>query len=157
VEVATAGAIGCNLGSTLAYFIVGRGGEGLLRRWGWLLLISAREIDMTERFFKRFGSITVFIGRLLPVVRTFIAVPAGLAKMNQVKFQAYTFVGSWLWCYALAFIGDELGARWESDPALHDWFHRFDLAILLAIVAAAGLFVWSRLRMRRAAKSGVSA
>ncbi len=77
-------------------------------------------------FFARFGSITVFVGRLLPVVRTFIALPAGIARMPQVKFQLYTFLGSWLWCYALAYVGVKLGERWDSDPTLKEIFHRFD-------------------------------
>jgi membrane protein DedA with SNARE-associated domain len=146
--VATAGAIGCNLGSAVAYYVVGRGGESLVHRWGSVLLISMEEVDWTKRFFARYGAITVFIGRLMPVVRTFIAVPAGLAEMPQIKFQAYTFVGSWIWCYALASIGEKLGRRWNSDPALREWFHRFDALILAGLLAAAALFVWTRLRRK---------
>jgi membrane protein DedA with SNARE-associated domain len=151
--VATAAAIGCNIGSTLAYFVVGRGGDVLLRRWGWIILVSPEEIDRANLFFARYGSITVLIGRLLPVVRTFIAAPAGLGRMNQLRFQIFTFVGSWLWCLALAAIGERLGRAWDTDPNLHVWFQRFDIAILAAILLAAAYFVWTRLRNRLSARS----
>jgi membrane protein DedA with SNARE-associated domain len=100
--VATAGALGCNIGSTAAYLAAAQGGRPLVERWGSFLLISQDELRSVEIFFARWGAITIFIGRLLPVIRTFIAVPAGLARMPQGKFQIYTFVGSWLWCYTIS-------------------------------------------------------
>lgn len=148
VGVATAGALGCNIGSTIAYFAALYGGPPFIQRWGSLLLISEDEVAWAERFFARHGAITVFIGRLLPVVRTFIAVPAGLARMPQAKFQIYTFVGSWLWCYALAFVGARLGERWDSDPLLRMMFRRFDAVILVAIAAGLVWLVWRRVRKR---------
>jgi membrane protein DedA with SNARE-associated domain len=89
---------------------------------------------------------TSWSGRLLPVIRTFIAFPAGLARMPMVRFQVFTFLGSWPWCFALAYVGSVLGERWESDPTLRNILHRFDAVIVVAFVAAAGWFVWSRLR-----------
>ncbi len=118
VLVATAGAIGCNVGSTIAHAVGMYGGRPFVERWGAYVLISRRDLDVAERFFARYGSITVFVSRLLPVIRTFIALPAGMARMPQLKFQLYTFVGSWLWCYALAYVGFKLGERWDSDPRL---------------------------------------
>jgi len=91
---ATAGALGCNVGSTVAYYVAAKGGRAALERWGRYVLISRADLERTDRFFARYGSATVFFGRLLPVVRTFIAFPAGLARMPMGKFQLYTFLGS---------------------------------------------------------------
>jgi membrane protein DedA with SNARE-associated domain len=95
IGAATVGAIGCNFGSTIAYIIAAKGGGRPAERWGAYVLVRPAEIAQAERFFARYGGITVFIGRLLPVVRTFIAFPAGLARMPMVKFQVFTFLGSW--------------------------------------------------------------
>jgi membrane protein DedA with SNARE-associated domain len=134
VMVATAGALGCNLGSTLAYAVGYYGGRPLVEKWGAYILVSRRDLALVDRFFTRYGSITVFISRLLPVVRTFIALPAGIARMPQLKFQIYTFVGSWPWCFGLAYVGVKLGERWESDPTLREFLHRFDAVIIGIIV-----------------------
>lgn len=143
---ATAGAFGCNIGSTVAYFVGLYGGRPLVERWGHYALISRREIDTADRFFARFGGIAVLIARLLPVIRTFIALPAGIARMPQLKFQIYTFIGSWPWCFALAYVGYRLGQRWESDPRLRAFMHHFDYVVLAAIVLGAAGFVWHRVR-----------
>lgn len=148
VEVATAGALGCNIGSTAAYLAEAYGGRRVVERWGAFLLVQPAELGRAEAFFARFGAVTVFVGQLLPVIRTFIAVPAGLARMPQIKFQVYTFVGSWLWCYALAFVGAKLGERWDSDPTLRAVFRSFDVAIGALLAVAIGWFVVGRLRAR---------
>ena len=142
--VATAGAIGCNLGSVVAYEVGFFGGRPLVERYGFYILLSRRELDWADRFFVRWGSAAVFIARLLPVIRTFIALPAGIARMPRLRFHIYTFVGSWPWCLALAYIGMKLGERWETDPRLKLWFHRFDAVILAALLCAAAAFLWSR-------------
>jgi membrane protein DedA with SNARE-associated domain len=147
--VATAGAFGCNLGSTLAYLAGRFGGRPLVERWGRYILISRRELAATDRFFLRYGGAAVLIGRLLPVVRTFISLPAGIARLPILRFQIYTFVGSWPWCFALAYVGLKLGERWNTDPRLRAVMHRFDLVILAAIVLGGGWFLWHRLRRRR--------
>jgi membrane protein DedA with SNARE-associated domain len=150
--VATAGAIGCNVGSTVAYYVAAIGGRPVLERYGRYILISHGDLRRTDGFFERYGSATVFFGRLLPVIRTFIAFPAGLAGMPMLKFQVYTFLGSWPWCLGLAYIGSLLGARWESDPTLRKLFHDFDAVIAVVGLAAVAWFVWSRWReMRRSA------
>ncbi len=146
--VATAGAIGCNVGSTIAYAIGHFGGRPLVEHWGRLVLVGRRELAAVDWFFGRFGGIAVFVGRMLPVIRTFIALPAGIAHMPQGRFQLYTFVGSWPWCYALAYIGERLGESWNTDPRLKDFMHRFDGAIVTAIVACVVWYVWSHLRHR---------
>jgi membrane protein DedA with SNARE-associated domain len=154
IGAATAGALGCNLGSTLAYYVAAKGGRKAFERWGAYVLVSAAELDRADHFFARYGSITVFIGRLLPVVRTFIAFPAGLARMPMLQFQIYTFLGSWPWCFGLAYIGMVLGARWDSDPTFRGLFHRFDAVILALLAAGAAWFVWTRWRgIRRQKKS----
>ena len=148
---ATAGALGCNLGSIVAYEVGKRGGRPLAERWGRYLLIGPGEIDAADRFFDRFGGIAVLIGRLLPVIRSFIAFPAGVARMRLLPFHVYTFLGSWPWCFALAWIGMKLGARWDSDPRIKAAFHRADLAIGIVLILLIALFVRHRLRgVRRA-------
>jgi membrane protein DedA with SNARE-associated domain len=135
--VATAGALGCNIGSTVAYLIAARGGRAAIEKWGSLVWVGPHELERGERYFAKYGSATVFFGRLVPVVRTFIAVPAGLARMSQTKFQLYTFLGSWPWCFGLALVGKQLGEHWNKDPWLRSIFHQADLLI------AAGLVLWA--------------
>jgi membrane protein DedA with SNARE-associated domain len=144
IGAATAGALGCNAGSTVAYYVAAKGGRAAFERWGAYVLVGPAELDRADHFFGRYGSITVFIGRLLPVVRTFIAFPAGLARMPMLKFQVYTFLGSWPWCFALAYIGFVLGQRWNSDPTFRELFHRFDAVVVLLVLAGFAWFVWSR-------------
>jgi len=132
--VATVGAIGCNVGSTLAYLVGAYGGRPLVDRWGRYVLLSHAEVDRAHRFFSRYGSATVFIARLLPVVRTFISLPAGIARMPFGRFQIYTFLGSWPWCFALAYVGLKLGEAWDKSPALRQVMHALDGAVLLAIL-----------------------
>jgi membrane protein DedA with SNARE-associated domain len=146
--VATAGALGCNLGSTIAYAVGYFGGRRMVERWGGLVLMGRRELALVDWFFTRFGSLAVFIGRLLPVVRTFIALPAGIARMPQGKFQLYTFLGSWPWCYALAYVGEQLGERWNTDPRLKAFMHRFDGVIVAGIVVLAVWYVWAHWKHR---------
>jgi membrane protein DedA with SNARE-associated domain len=151
VWVATAGAVGCNVGSTIAYALGYYGGRPLVEKWGSYVLMSRRDLDLVDRFFRRFGGATVFVSRLLPVVRTFIAFPAGIARMPQAKFQIYTFLGSWPWCFALAYIGAKLGERWESDPTLRDFLHRFDALIVGIGVLGFAWYVWRHWQHRLSA------
>jgi len=146
--VATLGAVGCNLGSIVAYELGAYGGRPLIERFGKYILMSRNDLDVSERFFQKYGSVTVFVGRLLPVIRTFIALPAGLARMPRGRFHLYTFIGSWPWCYALAYCGYVLGERWDSDPRLRQWLHRFDAVIVLLLVIGIVYFVRSHWRNR---------
>jgi membrane protein DedA with SNARE-associated domain len=150
VWVATAGAIGCNLGSAIAYWIGAHGGRPLVERFGRYVLLSRHDLDRTTNFFSKYGSITVFLARLLPVVRTFIALPAGIAKMPLLRFHIYTFLGSWPWCFALAYVGMRLGRSWETDPRFKAIFHRFHLGVEAALLVAIVWFVWSHWKQRRA-------
>jgi membrane protein DedA with SNARE-associated domain len=153
VWAATAGAIGCNLGSVVAYWIGAKGGRPLVERYGRWVLMSNHDLHRMTYFFNRYGSVTVLLARLLPVVRTFIAFPAGIAKMPQLRFHIYTFVGSWPWCFALTYAGMKLGEKWHTDPRFEHAFHRFHLAVEIALVAAIVWFVWSHLDRRRQSRS----
>jgi membrane protein DedA with SNARE-associated domain len=146
--VATAGAIGCNLGSIPAYWLGAWGGRPAVERFGRYILLSRHDLDRTEHFFQKFGGITVLIARLLPVVRTFIALPAGIARMPQLRFHIYTFIGSWPWCYALAYVGMKLGDKWETDPRFKEIFHRFHLAVELVLVAGIIWFLYTHWKNR---------
>jgi len=146
--VATAGALGCNLGSAVAYWIGAYGGRPFIAKYGRFVLLDHRDLDRAEHFFARYGSITVFIGRLLPVIRTFIALPAGIARMNQLRFHIYTFLGSWPWCFVLAYAGMKLGQAWETNPAFKTAFHRFHTVVIVLLLAAIVWFVWTHWKDR---------
>jgi len=146
VGAATAAAIGENIGAALAYELGKRGGRPLVERYGHYLLIDAHHLEQADRFFVRFGSIAALVGRLLPIIRTFIAFPAGVARMNRVKFHLYTTLGSWPWCYGLAWVGMKLGEKWNSDPRVKAAFHSADTVIAILVIIAVGIFVWHRLR-----------
>ena len=145
---ATAGALGCNLGSVVAYEIGRYGGRPLVERYGSYIFMGRHELERAEHFFQRFGAAAVVIGRLLPVIRTFIALPAGIGKMPRMRFHVYTFVGSWPWCLALAWVGMKLGERWDKDPRLKEWFHRMDAVIVLVLLTGIVWFVWSHWKGR---------
>ncbi len=153
LAVATAGAIGCNLGSVVAYEIGYFGGRPLVERYGRYIFLSQRELAIADGFFERRGAIAVLVGRLLPVIRTFIALPAGIARMPRIKFHLYTFLGSWPWCFLLAYFGMRLGESWDKDPRLKTWFHRLDALILGIIVVALVYFVWSHAQHRVGSKA----
>jgi membrane protein DedA with SNARE-associated domain len=139
IILATVASLASNLGSIPAYWVGARGGRPMVERYGSYLLLSRRDLDLVDHFFARYGSITVLIGRMLPIVRTFIAFPAGVAKMNQVRFHIYTFIGSWPWCYVLAYVGMKLGAQFNTNPRFKEIFHRFHLGVEAVIVLA---FIW---------------
>jgi membrane protein DedA with SNARE-associated domain len=148
--LATVASLASNLGSIPAYYLGSKGGRPLVERYGRYLLLSHHDLDLADRFFAKFGSIAVLIGRMLPIVRTFIAFPAGIAKMSQVRFHIYTFIGSWPWCFALAYIGMKLGSHWDSDPRFKAVFHRFQFGVEMVILVAAAYFIWTHWKNRSA-------
>lgn len=143
---ATAGAIGCNVGSIFAYELGKRGGRAVVDRWGRYVLMSHSDLDRAERFFSRWGDLTVLVCRLLPAIRSFIAFPAGVARMNLLRFHFYTFIGSWPWCFGLAWVGMKLGEQWRTDPRLSGILHTLDFLIVGLILAGGIWFVWHRLK-----------
>jgi membrane protein DedA with SNARE-associated domain len=151
---AIAGALGCNLGSELAYWVGAKGGRPAILKYGRYLLVSKKEIELADRWFERRGEIIIFAARLLPVVRTFIAFPAGVARMNRTKFHVYTFAGSVPWCLMLAYVGQRLGLelRDEQSPLKH-WMHRLDAVIGAVIIVTAAYFLWSRVKVYKQYKA----
>ena len=129
--VAFMGALGCVLGSIPAYYVGKTGGRKRAEKYGRFVLISPKDLKMADDWFKNYGEIIIFIGRLLPAVRTFIALPAGIARMNMTKFIIYTFVGSFIWCWALAYTGMVFGEHWDT---LKVYFHEFHYVIAGAAI-----------------------
>jgi membrane protein DedA with SNARE-associated domain len=148
VILATVASLASNLGSIPAYWAGARGGRPMVERYGSYVLLSRHDLDRVDHFFTRFGSLAVLLGRMLPIIRTFIAFPAGVAKMNQLRFHLYTFIGSWPWCYVLAYVGMKLGAQFNTNPRFKEVFHRFHLGVELAIVAAGIWFLNSHWKNR---------
>ena len=136
--VGLAGAVGCVLGSIVAYYAGAWGGRPFIEKYGKYILISYHDLDLADRWFQRHGDITIFVGRLLPVIRTFIAFPAGVARMNLWRFNLYTFAGSYIWSLGLAWIGMKLGEHWNT---LGVYFHRFDAAIGVILLIAVVWYV----------------
>jgi membrane protein DedA with SNARE-associated domain len=134
--------IGNTIGSLIAYAIGAWGGRPFLERWGRYLLIRPHEIEVAERFFERYGSATAFFSRLLPIVRTFISFPAGVARMPLGRFVAYSTAGAFIWSTVLVFAGVQLGARWQD---IRHALQPFDLLIAVGVVALVILFIWWRL------------
>jgi membrane protein DedA with SNARE-associated domain len=132
--VSFAGALGCVVGSIPAYYLGMYGGRPLIVKYGKYILMSHHDLDMADRWFVKHGEVTVFAARLLPVIRTFIAVPAGVARMDMKRFIIYTFAGSLPWCLALAWVGMKLGENWRT---LGPWFHKFDVVIGAVLLAGA--------------------
>lgn len=144
--VATAGAIGCVVGSLVAYWVGMYGGRPFIEKYGRYVLISMHELDIADRWFAKRGELIVFASRLLPVIRTFIAFPAGVARMRLGRFVVYTFIGSFPWCLGLAYIGQKLGEQWDKNEALKSWFHRFDFVIGVIGLLAVAWWVWRHLK-----------
>ncbi|MBU0637018.1 MAG: DedA family protein [Patescibacteria group bacterium] len=134
MEVAFAGALGCVVGSVITYAIGIWRGRDFIEKYGKYIFISHHDLDIADKFFNKHGSNAIFLSRLLPVIRTFISLPAGIARMNFNKFIIYTFLGSLPWCFALAYVGKKLGDHWNT---LGVYFHRFDIIIVLVIIAMA--------------------
>ncbi|WP_053382181.1 DedA family protein [Nitrospira moscoviensis] len=145
--VTLAGAVGNVVGSVAAYYAGVWGGRPFVERYGAYVLVSHRDLDMADRWFQKYGEAAVFFSRMLPVVRTFISLPAGIARMHFPRFVLFTFVGALPWCWLLAYVGVKMGERWED---LRVYFHQFDVVIGLGLAAALAFFVWSHWPKRRA-------
>ena len=148
--VSVAGAFGCVVGSLVAYWAGMYGGRPFIEKYGRYILLSRHDLDIADRWFAKYGEIIVFVSRLLPAIRTFIAFPAGVAKMNLTRFCIYTFAGSLPWCLGLAYIGQKLGEQWDKNDTLKTWFHRFDFVIGIVGVLAVGWWIWRHIKHSRA-------
>ena len=142
-----AGVVGNTVGSLIAYAIGAYGGRPLLARYGRYVLISTHDLDLAERHFARWGDLTVFFSRMLPIVRTFISLPAGAARMPFKRFTLFTFLGCVPWVFMLAFVGKQVGDNW------HSWRHSLEYAdyVILAAIVAGIAYLLVRRRRRRAA------
>ncbi len=129
--IVIAGVLGNLLGSWIAYFVGSIGGRPFLEKYGKYFLISHRKLEMAHDWFERYGHEAVFISRMLPIVRTFISLPAGIAEMNFKKFTIYTILGCIPWVAFLGYIGVMLGPHWEQ---IRSYFHILDIFVGIAIV-----------------------
>jgi len=137
--VSLAGAIGCTLGSAVAYAVGAYGGRDFILKYGRYVLITPREVEWADRWFARYGMAATFISRLLPVIRTFISLPAGVARIPFGRFLTYAFLGSLPWSWALAFTGMLLGEHWDQVGGV---LHSLDVVIAIILAAGAGWFLW---------------
>lgn len=147
-QATIAATLGNLLGALIAYYVGVRGGRPFLKRYGRYLFINEQELAWTERLFERHGEVTVFVGRILPVIRTFISLPAGIARMNALKMSTYTVIGAFLWSTMLIFLGQKLGENWGS---LKPYFHSADLVVGGILVLVIIYVLWKR--MYRSANS----
>jgi membrane protein DedA with SNARE-associated domain len=146
IAASVAGAIGCTLGSIIAYIVGFYGGRAFVLRYGKYVLIDEKALVAAERWFSKYGDSIVFFSRILPIIRTFISLPAGMAKMNFLHFVILSFLGSVPWCFALVYAGFVLGPSWES---LLEIFRGLDLIIIVAILI---VLIWFILRRRNKMK-----
>ncbi len=144
--VSIAGALGCVVGSLVAYAVGARGGRPAIERWGRWVLVAPHELELADRWFRRWGRSAVFFARLLPVVRTFIALPAGIARMELWPFVWLTFAGSLPWCWALAYAGMRLAEQW---PRVREMLHGVDVVVAVAVALAFAWAIWHRIRALR--------
>lgn len=142
-QAVIAATLGNLFGAMVAYYVGVWGGRPFLKRYGKYIFINAKELAWTESIFERHGEITVFIGRILPVVRTFISLPAGIARMNPFKMAAYTTIGAFFWCMFLTYVGQKLGENWDS---LKPYFHRADVLVVGVIFLAIVYLLWRHLK-----------
>ena len=144
--IALAGAVGCVIGSVVAYWVGMYGGRPLIEKYGKYILISHHDLDLADRWFKKHGDAAIFFSRLLPVVRTYISFPAGIARMRFWHFIVYTFVGSYIWSLGLGYVGLKLGENWEG---LKNYFRGADYIILGLIIIGIIFWVWRHLKHRK--------
>lgn len=137
------GAVGCTIGSIFTYWVGAKGGRPLLEKYGRYVLVRQHDIELADRWFTKYGEHTAFFSRLMPVVRTFISLPAGVARMNFPKFTVWSFVGSFIWCWVLGWAGYVFGEHWER---VREVMRPFDVPIVIVVGGLCGLFIYRRLK-----------
>lgn len=140
------GTLGNLCGSILAYWIGSKGGRVLIEKYGKYILISHHDLNLADKWFAKYGDWTVFFGRLLPVIRTYISFPAGIAKMNFKMFSFFTFLGALPWCVLFTWLGVKMGNNWEI---IQKTLHNFDLLMLILVIVAVVWYIWRHLKIRR--------
>lgn len=141
--IALLGSAGNLAGSLIAYAVGRAGGRPLIERWGRYVLLRQRELDRAEAFFDRRGDLAVLVGRVLPVVRTFISLPAGVAEMPVVRFAVFTLIGCLPWTFGLALGGDALASHWHTVASAFT-----PISIAIAVIAVAAIAWWAVTRIR---------
>jgi membrane protein DedA with SNARE-associated domain len=138
-----AGTLGCTLGSAVAYWVGAWGGRPILNRYGKYIFISQHDLDLADSWFAKYGDAAIFFSRLLPVVRTFISFPAGVARMHFVKFLIYTTLGSFPWSLGLVYVG-VLGGQYQRQVL--DFLHKIEYLVILVVVALVALYIYRHVR-----------
>jgi membrane protein DedA with SNARE-associated domain len=146
IGIGLAGAIGCTIGSIAAYWVGKHAGRPFVLRYGKYFLVREKHLLMAERWFEKYGEAATFISRLLPIIRTFISLPAGIAKMHFKKFVFYSFVGSLPWTFMLGYVGYALGPSWED---IMDVFHKLDILVVAGLII---LIVWYVKKLREGSR-----
>jgi membrane protein DedA with SNARE-associated domain len=152
-SVVLLGTLGNLFGSLLAYWIGYAGGRPLIEKYGKYIFISHHDLDKAHNWFTHYGEATVFLGRLLPVVRTYISFPAGVAKMDLKKFSFYTFIGALPWCWLFTWLGVKLGTNWNL---IREKLHNFDLAIAGVVLIFVIWFFWHHAKRWHAKRNGLN-
>jgi membrane protein DedA with SNARE-associated domain len=137
------GALGNTIGSLVAYFAGAWGGRPLIEKYGRYILLTRKDVAWADRWFEKHGEITVLASRMLPVVRTFISLPAGIARMNLTRFTVLSFVGSYPWSLLLIFAGYQLGDNWED---IGDYLRPISIPLAIAIALAGLAFFYRRIQ-----------
>jgi membrane protein DedA with SNARE-associated domain len=143
IGLTIAGTIGNLIGAILAYWIGLKAGRAFVLRYGRFVLLREKHLVLAESWFAKYGEATTLFSRMLPIIRTFISLPAGMAKMDFKKFVLFTTIGSIPWNFALAYIGFQLGPRWEEIQA---WFGAFDIVIIIAVIALVAFLLFLHFR-----------
>lgn len=146
LSMAVTGTLGCLFGSLLAYVVGYFGGRPLVIKYGKYVFLSEKELERTDRFFEKHGEITIFFSRLLPVVRTFISLPAGISRMNVFKFSLLTVLGSFPWCLLFVYLGHKMGENWIT---IEEKFKGLDYAVAAVIVAGVIYFIYKKVKERK--------
>ena len=143
------GALGCTIGSIIAYWVGIKGGRPFLNKYGKYILITPHDLDRADQWIQKNGEWAIFTTRLMPVVRTFISLFGGISKMSVVKFLVYTFVGSFIWCTSLSFAGYLLGENWEKIRTV---MRPFDPVIVAIFIILVGFYMYRHIKHSRARK-----
>lgn len=144
------GTLGDTLGSILAYWIGRKGGRPLIEKYGKYILISKHDLNLADKWFKKYGDWTVFFGRFLPIIRTYISFPAGISKMDPKKFITFTFLGALPWCGLLAWLGVKMGGNWEM---IRSKLHSFDTSIAIVLIILIVLYIWRHIKLANKAEA----
>lgn len=141
------GAVGSLIGSLIEYYVSRQGGRPMIEKYGKYVLVTRKDLARADRWFETRGELTVFIARMIPGVRGFISIPAGIARMNVVRFSIFTFIGAFPWTLGLAWGGFLLGENYDS---IREISKPFDIPIIITGLLGVTWFVWRRIKGLRA-------